>query len=283
MDKLVFRLDADPLPSGVAVVVGDNGEATVIIDPLVAFDLQGSKRQLAALRAERAQERQPWDRERAAMTETLMQVTMALSGMMEAYDWLINGPENGMTDEGRARLRMMFLSAVQAARTAIEQAGRVPVDWEEVVAGRKLPAEERATRGSGVWEAMARELAPMVNGPEGAALIRLLDELAAQDDGYHLDSASTDWLYDAYRRCVQAAGACRGLMGDPDSKETAVRFYRGFVAASLNLGRALALRQFALMPEPMVVKRDPYVQCADCLSPEKCEAERRCVRGGPRE
>lgn len=272
----------DALPAGVAIVVLPDGNVRVTVDPLVAHNLQGSKRQLAALRAQLAQERKPWDADRQRMTDTLMKVTFALSSFLEAYDWLMASPQSGLTDDGRARIQGYFLGVLSGARAVLADARTVNVDWDEVVGGRKVDGVTGEGIERPVWATIAAELQPMVNGPEGAALVRFLEHFALEEPELRFNSP-TDWLHWVYSSTVRGLAACRAIMEtDPDRREFATKLYQGLVSVSLNLARALAIRGLALVPEPDLVKRDPYVACHDCLAPAKCEAERRCARGGER-
>jgi hypothetical protein len=268
-------------PAGIRVTKRDDGGFDFLIDPIVAHNLAGSKAKLSALRAQMAEARAPWEREREAMTDVLMKVTIALSSLVESYDWVMQSPQSGLTDEGRARIRMFFLTAVQSARTCLADARTATVDWDEVVGGRKVeapPVENGA--GRPVWATMAAELQAFVNGPEGAALVRMVDRMGEEDPGL-IFAAPVDWLHWLYESSLRGMAACRALMEtDPARKDFATKLYQGLAAVSLNVSRQLVVRQLTLVPEPEPTRMDPYIQCHDCVARERCEAERRCARAG---
>ena len=173
---LSFHLNG-PLPAGVTLSRDPvSGEVIVHVDPVVAHDLQGSKAKLATLRAEVAG---GFKAERAAMTDTLMKVTLALAGLIEAYDWVMSPDSglagSGLTDEGRSRLRLFFLTSASAARSVLNDARLVPVDWDEVVGGRKVEAVEGGDERN-IWATMSGEVQKFVQGPEGASFVRLIDQ-----------------------------------------------------------------------------------------------------------
>ena len=261
---------------GVAIVALPDGGFSVQVDPLVAHRLRGSKRQLAKMRQTQSIERKSMEDERRYLTDVLMKLTLTLSGLVESYDWLMQSPTSGLADDGRARIHAFFLATVPAARRALTDSRGVNIDWEEVISGRKvdrLPAPM-----PNIWATMGTEVAPAVNGPEGAALLAALDTFAREEPGTTFD-AGVDWLHAVYVLCIHAAGNCRAMMeADPVRKDFAHKLYAGLVAVSLNVGRQLVLRQLALTAEPPPLKSDPYIHCADCLAPSKCETERKCAR-----
>ena len=97
---MTLRISLAPgslLPAGVTIE-GDNTNlelCTLVIDPIVAHDLGGSKAKLAALRAAAAVDRKPWEDERSRLTDVLMKLTLVLSGLVESYDWLMQSPSPG--------------------------------------------------------------------------------------------------------------------------------------------------------------------------------------------
>ena len=275
---LSFHLNG-PLPAGVTLSRDPvSGEVIVHVDPVVAHDLQGSKAKLATLRAEVAG---GFKAERAAMTDTLMKVTLALAGLIEAYDWVMSPDSglagSGLTDEGRSRLRLFFLTSASAARSVLNDARLVPVDWDEVVGGRKVEAVEGGDERN-IWATMSGEVQKFVQGPEGASFVRLIDQFAkeAPDDTF---GEPMDRLYDLFEALAVTAGAARALVEtDPARKDMGLVVYRGVVAMALAASRQLVLRQLALVPEPEPAKSDPYIRCHDCVAKARCEAERKCAR-----
>lgn len=227
-----FRLDTDPLPDGVTVVTGDNGECTVTIDPIVAFGLHGSKAKLVAARKDLAGLRE----DRSKQTRVLMELTLALSSLLESADRLQAAQE---TDEGRDVIGAFLAMSSDAARRAISQVGDAQIDWVQVLSGRV----EDTPPPAGVWARMIAELEPMVTGPEGAALIltlRELSEIEGSEPGYG------DALYALYAVIVQAAGAARALMiKEPAEHVFARPIYKGLVNLALSLIRHSSARQLA--------------------------------------
>lgn len=269
-------LSLQDAPAGVSIVARDEGGYRLDIDPLEALNLQGSKRKLAALREAAASDQQ-------AMTGTLMKVTLALSGFLEAYDWLMQSPQSGLTDDGRARIQSFFLGVVSGARSVLADARTVDVDWDEVVGGRKVDAPQGDGLERPIWATIGAELQPMVNGPEGAALVRFIQSFAEEEPDLTF-ADPVDWLHWIYSSLVRAAAGCRAVMEtDPHRRDFATKLYQGVVSVALNVSRAMVLRGLALVPEPPPVKRDPYLVCGDCLAKDTCEAQRRCARVGTKD
>lgn len=240
---------------GVAIVALPDGGFSVQVDPLVAHHLQGSKRQLAAMRQAQAIGREPWENERKALTDVLMKVTLALSALVESYDWLLQSPTSGLDTEGRTRIQAFFLATAPAARRALTDARGVDIDWAEVVNGGRKP-ERLAGPLPSVWATMGTEVAPAVNGAEGAALLQVIDALAQLEPDMTFD-ADVDWLYEVYALVIHGAGNCRALMeADPTRRDFAHKLYSGLMAVSLNVGRQLALRQLATEAEAPIVPHD---------------------------
>lgn len=233
---------------GVNIVALDGGGFMVTIDPIEAHKLQGSKRQLAALRAATAPERHARDEERLTLYDNLTKLVFSLSGFLEAYDWVLASPLIGLTDEGKDRIRSLFAGAEPAARAALSDVRAMKVDWSTVLDEVEVDKPSGEGLDRNVWATMADELEPMVRGPEGALIVQACRE-AAQLDEVFTFGWEVDWLSKLLNTLLLSAANARAVMAiDPARYAGASEIYRALLLMAMSAARMLVMRRMIQAP-----------------------------------